>query len=160
VPLPLDAQTASDSATLATELRLHLIEGRRETWLYHAVFESAFLGPQVTVTDPQGLAGLLSPSQRDGLLTAVWLLISDPVRKGQTRAQDLRLSIQRTNENAARGGIHPITIRITIVTTGVPRTGVDPAAWQAIRKVGRFVETSTGFAMRIEIDCAVENPAD
>lgn len=161
IPLPLDEQTASDSASLATELRLHLIEGRRETWLYHAVSESAFLGPLVTVTDPDGMAGLLNPAQRDGLLTSVWLLVSDPVRKGQASAQSLQLTVQRASEGTrADGGSHPIWIRITIVTAGVPRTGVDPAAWQAIRKVGRFVESSTGFAMRIEIECAVENPAD
>lgn len=160
IPLPLDPGTASGAASLATELRLHLIEGRRETWLYHAVSESAFLGPQVTVTDPDGLAGMLNPHQRDGLLTATWLLISDPVRKGQTREQDLRITVQREPRSAARDSAHRIGIRITIVTTGVPRTGVDPAAWQAIRKVGRFVESSSGFAMRIEIECAVENPAE
>jgi hypothetical protein len=44
-PLPLDEATASGAASIATELRLHLIQGRRETWLYHAITESALLGP-------------------------------------------------------------------------------------------------------------------
>jgi hypothetical protein len=159
-PLPLNAHTASAAATLATELRLHLIQGRRETWLYHAVSESAFLGPAVTVTDPDGLAGLLAADQRDGLLTAVWLLISDPVRQGQSQVQSLQLTMDRVDRASGAESGGPITIAVAIVTAGVPRNGVDPAAWQAIRKVGRYVETFTGFAMRIEVECVVDNPVD
>src|SRR5690606_31493856 len=72
--LPLDPETASIAASLATELRLHLLEGRRETWLYHAVTESEALGRAVTLSDPNSLAGLLDADQRDGLLSGVWLL--------------------------------------------------------------------------------------
>ena len=75
--LPLDPKTASIAASLATELRLHLIEGRRETWLYHAITESEQLGKSVTLVDSGSLAGLLDPQQRDGLLSAVWLLVSE-----------------------------------------------------------------------------------
>jgi hypothetical protein len=158
--LPLDSKTASAAASLATELRLHLIEGRRETWLYHAVSESTFLGPVVTVTDPDGLAGLLGPQQRDGLLSAVWLLISDPVRQGQSQAQSLQLTITRGDRSNPHEPMTRISIPITISTTGVPRSRVDPATWQAIRRVGRYVESSTGSALRIKIDCVVDNPAD
>jgi hypothetical protein len=77
VPLPLAPKVASQAASLATELRLHLIEGRRETWLHHAVTESEYLGRSVTLADPSSLAGLLAPPQRDGLLQAVWLLLGD-----------------------------------------------------------------------------------
>lgn len=159
-PLPLEAPIASAAATLATELRLHLIQGRRETWLYHAVTESAFLGPAVTVTDPEGLAGLLAPDQRDGLLTAVWLLISDPVRQGQSQLQSLQISVDRAETGIKSDSGGPITIAIAIITTGVPRNGVDPAAWQAIKKVGRYVESFTGVALRIEVECVVDNPVD
>jgi hypothetical protein len=159
-PLPLDEHTASAAATLATELRLHLIEGRRETWLYHAVSESAFLGPAVTVTDPDGLAGLMGPEQRDGLLTAAWLLISDPVRQGQSQVQSLQVTMTRIERPQIYDPRAPLMVAITIVTTGVPRSGVDPAAWHAIRKVGPYIESFTGFALRIEIECAVENPTD
>ena len=48
--LPLAPKMASIAASLATELRLHLIEGRRETWLYHAVSESEMLGKAVTLS--------------------------------------------------------------------------------------------------------------
>jgi hypothetical protein len=40
---------------------------------------------------------------------------------------------------------------IVITTTGVPRNGVDPAAWQAIRKVGRYAESYSGSTLRIEV---------
>lgn len=47
-------------------LRLHLIEGRRETWLYHAITESDRLGRSVSVADPTALAGHLSPRSATG----------------------------------------------------------------------------------------------
>lgn len=158
--LPLDEETASAAAGIATELRLHLIEGRRETWLYHAVTESALLGPAVTLSDPDGLAALLSRDQRDGLLTAVWLLISDPVRQGAGQPRSLTLDIAppRAAEQAVPSP--GATMCIVISTTGVPRNGVDPAAWQAIRKVGRYVETSSGSTLRIEITSVSDIPAD
>src|SRR5690606_24603096 len=63
--LPLEPTMASRAASLATELRLHLIEGRRETWLYHAITESETLGRSVTLVDRSSLAGLLDRRQRD-----------------------------------------------------------------------------------------------
>jgi hypothetical protein len=159
-PLPLDDATASGAASIATELRLHLIQGRRETWLYHAITESALLGPSVTLSDPDGLAGVLTRDQRDGLLTAVWLLISDPVRQGAVQTRSLQLDIERPR--AAESGDPNAGVRIPIVitATGVPRNGVDPAAWQAIKKVGRYVETFSGSILRIEIESVTDNPAD
>ncbi len=159
-PLPLDEHTASEAASIATELRLHLIQGRRETWLYHAVTESALLGPSVTVSDPDGLAGLLTRDQRDGLLTAIWLLISDPVRLGQNHPRELQVTLQRRVREHGMDPSAGIHIPITISATGVPRNGVDPAAWQAIRKVGRYVETFSGTTLRIDIESVVDNPAD
>jgi hypothetical protein len=158
--LPLDEATASTAASIATELRLHLIQGRRETWLYHAITESALLGPSVSLTDVDGLAGLLTRDQRDGLLTAVWLIISDPVRQGAAQSRSLQLELVRTSApgpNAPNAGAR---IRIVISASGVPRNGVDPAAWQAIRKVGRHVETFSDSTLRIEIDSVSHNPAD
>src|SRR5690606_36005279 len=91
-PLPLAPKTASTAASLATELRLHLIEGRRETWLYHAVSESELLGRSVTLIDKSALAGLLGPDQRDGLLSAAWMLVSDARKQtGPHRSITLQL---------------------------------------------------------------------
>jgi hypothetical protein len=159
-PLPLDDATASTAASIATELRLHLIQGRRETWLYHAITESALLGPSVTLNDPEGLAGLLTRDQRDGLLTAVWLLISDPVRQGAVQTRTLQLDLVRPSAPDTLDPPAGARMPIVISATGVPRNGVDPAAWQAIRKVGRHVESFSGSTLRIEIDSLGHNPAD
>ncbi|WP_374007637.1 hypothetical protein [Leifsonia sp. LS-T14] len=149
--LPLDEDTADAAASIATELRLHLIQGRKETWLYHAVTESALLGPSVTLTDPDGLAAGLNPDQRDGLLTAVWLIISDPVRTGAGQPRTLTLDLSRPVGTYPRTANPGATMSIVISTSGVPRNGVDPAAWQAIRKVGRYAESFSGSALRIEV---------
>lgn len=149
--LPLDEDTADAAASIATELRLHLIQGRKETWLYHAVTESALLGPTVTLTDADGLAAGLNRDQRDGLLTAVWLLISDPVRSGAGQPRSLTLGLSRPVGTYPRTANPGATMVIVIETSGVPRNGVDPAAWQAIRKVGRIAESFSGTTLRIEI---------
>ena len=75
IPLPPDA--AELAGSLAARLRVRLIEGRTDTWLRHAVTESAYLSHRVTVGDPLGSAGLLSQEQRDGLLLALWLLVAE-----------------------------------------------------------------------------------
>ncbi|WP_431246877.1 hypothetical protein [Leifsonia xyli] len=158
--LPLDEDTADAAASIATELRLHLIQGRKETWLYHAVTESALLGPSVTLTDPDGLAAGLNRDQRDGLLTAVWLLISDPVRTGAGQPRTLTLDLSRPVGTYPRTANPGATMSIVITTSGVPRNGVDPAAWQAIRKVGRYVESFSGAALTIEITTVRDTSAE
>lgn len=156
--LPLDPKTASVAASLATELRLHLIEGRRETWLYHAVSESEMLGKAVTLTDKGSLAGLLDSSQRDGLLSAVWLLMSDTRKQGVTRTLQLVLGpVPPTT-----GGLdnNQISVPIVITTTDVPRNRVDPAIWASISRVGRYSDSTEKSSLRVDIECVVENPAD
>ncbi|MGO4104784.1 hypothetical protein AB4Y63_12580 [Leifsonia sp. YAF41] len=155
-PLPLPAATASTAASLATQLRLHLIEGRTETWLYHAVTESEFLGPSVTVDDPDGLAGLLSPSQRDALLLAIWLLISDEARPTATVSLTFG-PISPSN----RGILHQnVRFPIKLLTKGVPRQKVDPETWHAIRVVGTHLDSVRDGSLRVDIECSVDNPAD
>ena len=164
--LPLDPKTASVAASLATELRLHLIEGRRETWLFHAVSESEMLGKAVTLTDRGNLAGLLDPSQRDGLLSAVWLLMSDTMKQAATRTVQLTLgpvaptpmgggsfSIERLANNQ-------ITIPIVVTTTDIPRNRVDPAIFASIARVGRYSDSTEKSSLRVDIECIVDNPAD
>ncbi|MDM4764156.1 hypothetical protein QT381_14190 [Galbitalea sp. SE-J8] len=155
-PLPLDPKTASVAATLATELRLHLIEGRRETWLYHAISESELLGRAVSVDDRGGLAGLLDPGQRDGLLGAIWALASDGTRP-----------IESTSLSVTIGPIAPgasadpqlLLVPIELEAAGVPRNRVDPSTWDSVRRVGRYSDSTQKSTLRVRIECLVANPA-
>jgi hypothetical protein len=155
--LPLDPKTASVAASLATELRLHLIEGRRETWLYHAVTESEMLGKSVTLTDGGSLAGLLDPTQRDGLLSAAWLLVSDVK---QTPGRTVQLTLGPMAPSAEQYADNKILVPIVITTTEVPRNRVDPATWESISRVGRYSDSTQNSSLRVDIECFVDNPAD
>jgi hypothetical protein len=156
--LKLDPKTASVAASLATELRLHLIEGRRETWLYHAVSESEMLGKAVTLSDKGSLAGLLDPGQRDGLLSAVWLLMSDTRKPSVTRT--LSLTLGPVAPATERLPNNQIPVPIVITTTDVPRNRVDPAIWASIARVGRYSDSTERSSLRVDIECIVDNPAD
>ena len=156
--LKLDPKTASVAASLATELRLHLIEGRRETWLYHAVSESEMLGKVVTLSDKGSLAGLLDSGQRDGLLSAVWLLMSD-TRK-QTATRTLALTLGPVAPTVERLAHNQISVPIVITTTDVQRNRVDPAIWASISRVGRYSDSTENSSLRVDIECVVDNPAD
>ena len=163
--LPLRPKTASTAASLATELRLHLIEGRRETWLYHAITESEQLGKSATLKDPGGLAGLLDPTQRDGLLAAVWLLVSDP-KKTESKKHPKRvgstaqLQVGPVAAPSTLASRKTITIPICITTTGVSRGRVDNSVWEAFAKAGHFTTSLEKSSLRVDIVCVVANPAD
>lgn len=157
-PLPLRADTASLAASLATELRLHLLEGRRETWLYHAISESETLGRSVTLVDPNSLAGLLDPTQREGLLSTVWLLVHDSPRSKETRMVYLTVGPQINTPEQPSG--NRITVPIVITTTGVPRNRVDLPTWESVRKIGRYSDSTQDSSLRLDIVCMVDNPVD
>ncbi|CAN5116466.1 hypothetical protein BH11ACT2_BH11ACT2_17940 [soil metagenome] len=158
IPLPLKPRTASVAASLATELRLHLIEGRRETWLYHAVTESELLGRSVTLDDKGSLAGLLDANQRDGLLGAIWLLISDTAKPSGSRTVQVVIGPIIPQANPAFGKL--IRVPIAITTTGVARNRIDPSTWDAVRKVGRYSDSTQNASLRVDIECFVANPAE
>ncbi|MGV8884174.1 MAG: hypothetical protein ACOH1T_01115 [Microbacteriaceae bacterium] len=156
--LPLKPKVASVAASLATELRLHLIEGRRETWLYHAISESEMLGRSVTLVDKGSLAGLLDANQRDGLLAGIWLLLSDNVQTNTNRTVTVQVGpIVPT----AEGGIgKKLAIPIVVTTSNVMRNRIDPSTWDAIRRVGRYSDSTQSTSLRVDIECFVDNPAD
>jgi hypothetical protein len=157
-PLPLAPKMASVAASLATELRLHLIEGRRETWLYHAVSESEMLGKAVTLADKSSLAGLLDPIQRDGLLAAAWLLVGDTLTSNANRTVSLQVGPVVPGDDPVPN--HKILIPITITTTGVARNRVDPSIWDALGRVGHYSDHTQDSSLRVDIKCLVDNPAD
>jgi len=156
--LPLRPKIASIAASLATELRLHLIEGRRETWLYHAISESEMLGRSVTLVDRGSLAGLLDANQRDGLLSAIWLLLSDNVKTTTDRTVQVQVG---PIDAATQTGIgQKLRVPIVVTTTGVTRNRVDPSTWDAIRRAGRYSDSTQNASLRVDIECFVDNPAD
>jgi hypothetical protein len=157
-PLPLNPKTASIAASLATELRLHLIEGRRETWLYHAISESELLGKSVTLVDKSSLAGLLDPSQRDGLLATAWLLVSEVKKPNPGRTVTLQIGPVVPSDHPVPE--HKIAVPITITTTGVARNRVDPSIWDALGRVGRYSDSTQDQSLRVDIECIVDNPAE
>ena len=159
--LPLEPKLAQRAASLATELRLHLIEGRRETWLHHAITESDLLGRRVTLSDPGTLAGLLDPRQRDGLFSAIWLLAGEAGTKVAKQGRPtLQLTLGPIAVDRDLGPLHKVIVPITIETTGVARGRVDPATWDAVRRVGKHVDSMRGGSLCIEIECLADNPAD
>jgi hypothetical protein len=157
--LPLTPKTASLAASLATELRLHLIEGRRETWLYHAVSESEMLGRSVALVDKSALAGLLDAAQRDGLLAAAWMLVSDSRKKAAPHRSITMQIGPLAPERTARDD-HKITVPITITSTGIRRNRVDPSIWAALGRVGRYSDSTEDGSLRVDIEAAVDNPAE
>lgn len=157
--LPLTPKTASLAASLATELRLHLIEGRRETWLYHAVSESEMLGRSVTLVDKSALAGLLDGAQRDGLLAAAWMLVSD-TRKKAAPHRSITLQLGPLAPAGSPREDHKIIVPITITSTGIRRNRVDPSIWAALGRVGRYADSTEDGSLRVDIEAAVDNPAE
>ncbi|SDS31863.1 hypothetical protein [Microterricola viridarii] len=153
--LPLHPDAAGAASQLATQLRLHLVEGRKKTWLHNAITESEFLAPAVSLDDPGSLAGLLSPAQRDAMLTAVWLLVSDSKR------HDVMLHIDiGPRAPSTAGSPRKIRFPVFLHATGVPRRRVDAAAWEAISNVGPHSEYTRKGDLHVEIECMVDNPVD
>ncbi|MDQ0895487.1 hypothetical protein [Agromyces ramosus] len=150
--IPLPDAAAERAGSVAARLRVRLIEGRNDTWLRHAVTESAYLSDRVTVDDPSGLAGLLSQEQRDGLLFALWLLSGTHQKRGATP-----LLVGVTCREADHGhDADPSSFTLSIEVAGVARRHVDPATWDAVGSVGRHDVTAGTDSFRIDIDCRVD----
>lgn len=156
-PLPLSDASASVAASLATELRLHLIEGRRETWLYHAITESDNLGRSVSVADPQSLAGHLSPTQRDGLLQALWQMVGVAEGRGAQAGSPV---VSVTLGPVGSDG-HPVTdetmdVPIVFESRGVPRRRLGPTAWSALQRIGPYTDSVRDGVLHVVAHCVVD----
>jgi len=153
-PLPLSDASASVAASLATELRLHLIEGRRETWLYHAITESDHLGRSVSVADPGSLAGHLSPAQRDGLLQALWQMVGDG------RVSQPGVPVVSVTLGPVGSAGHPVTdetmdVPIVFESRGVPRRSLGPTAWSALERIGPYTHSVRDGVLHVVAHCVV-----
>jgi hypothetical protein len=156
VAIPLPPDRAELAGQLAARLRVRLIEGRTDTWLRHAVAESAYLSGRVEVTDPGGLAGKLAPAQREGLLFALWLIVGERSRKEQASAT---VHVESTDGlNGAHTADPYADVRIGIGVTGVAQRHLDASMWDAVGSVGTHRVAATAEHVRIDILCRTDQP--
>ena len=154
IALPLSAAEASRAGSLATELRLHLLEGRKQTWLFHAISESDRLGRSVSVVDADSVAGLLDTGQRDGLLSVIWLLLDPRADRASQRTITVRIGPMQSLPEVTRLAVVPIVL----TTTGVNRTRVDPAIWAELQRVGQHWDSVDAGSLRLDIRCMTTGP--
>jgi hypothetical protein len=158
IKLPLSRETADTAATIATNLRFQLLEQRHETWLHHAITESAQLKRSVRLRDASGLAGLLGPTQRQSLLAALWLFGSYTDRSHTVPS--LEIIIESTPLPLPTLPSNMLVINISLIVDGISRNHVDLSIWDSIRKVGKFRDAIHNDRLRIDMDCTVENPVE
>lgn len=156
IPLPPDA--AERAGQLAARLRIRLIEGRTDTWLRHAVTESAYLSRRVTVDDPAGLAGLLSPTQRDGLLLALWLIAGQRRRKASEPPLEVQVLCRDGDfdDDDARPLGEAARVAIRFEVSGVTARKVDASTWEALDNVGGNVVAPEPDGFQVDVDCRIE----
>ncbi len=154
-PLPLGPDRAKRAGELSTVLRRHLIAGRNHTWLHHAIAESDFLSVSVELRDENALAAQLDQHQRDGLLSALWLLMYGEQRTTRHAIVTLGPSVAATINGKPR-----LSFPIRIEAKGMRRVDVEPATWQHLSRAGRYVDTTTPSALMVVIECSVDSPID
>jgi hypothetical protein len=154
VDIPLDRELASTASSLATDLRRTLVAGRRETWLHHAITESEYLAPAVSLSDPEGLAGYLEPVQRDGLLSAIWLIVDESGRSNPTI--DLVVDGQGVRNRSTADDRMGLPIVMSV--GGIPRRRIDPAVWSALSRVGQYSVDARAGRLRVTVDAHVVVP--
>lgn len=154
IPLPMAPAEASRAGSLATELRMHLLEGRKQTWLFHAITESDRLGRSVSVVDTDSVAGLLDTGQRDGLLSVIWLLLDPRADRASQRRITVRIGPMQSLPEVTRLAVVPIVL----TTTGVNRTRVDPAIWAELQRIGQHWDSVDGGSLRLDIRCMTTGP--
>jgi hypothetical protein len=154
-PLPLEADRAKRAGELSTVLRRHLIAGRRHTWLHHAIAESDFLSVSAELRDDEALAALLDQRQRDGLLSALWLLMYGEQRTTRHAIVTFGPAVPVPSKGRPR-----VRFPIQIEARGMRRVDVEPATWQHLSRTGRYVDTTTTGALMVVIECTVDSPID
>ena len=154
IALPMAPAEASRAGSLATELRMHLLEGRKQTWLFHAISESGRLGRSVSVVDTDSVAGLLDTGQRDGLLSVIWLLLDPRADRASQRRITVRIGPMQSLPEVTRLAVVPIVL----TTTGVNRTRADPAIWAELQRIGQHWDSVDGGSLRLDIRCMTTGP--
>lgn len=152
VHLPLNDEIARRAGTLATELRMHLLDSRSKTWLDLAIEESELLAAAVRVEDEFNGAGLLGPRQRGALLSALWLLAEQhPTRRGAPSAT--LVAFDRPVQVSAASAALAVPIRIRLGSSG--GSGFEPGIWEHFAQVGNYREVNEPGAFGVEISAVV-----
>jgi len=154
--LPLAPETAMRASEIATKLRFHLLEGRRETWLHHAVTESAPLGRAVHLTDDGSFAGLLDAQQRQGLLEALWLFVNETDTAVALPTLEIVIGSELVASQSSSDNM--LVIPISLVVEGISRRNVDSSIWDSVNKIGKFRDSVLNDRLKIDIECRVDNP--
>lgn len=154
--LPLSEQVAKRAGSLATELRLHLLESRSKTWLGLAIDESTLLSENIRLVDPSSSAGLLNTRQRAALLSALWLLHDE--HSDSARSAQAQIVVAISTPTRAMETDHFEAIAIAVDVPGSTRMMIDPGVWEHFARVGRYREALDGLGMRIDIHCLVPAP--
>ena len=86
---------------------------------------------------------------------AVWI---DNVQTNTNRTVNVQVGpiVPSTEPGVGR----KLAIPIVVTTSNVTRNRVDPSTWDAIRRVGRYSDTTQNASLRVDIECFVDNPAD
>ncbi|MGO3886964.1 MAG: hypothetical protein ACTJHU_11775, partial [Mycetocola sp.] len=147
-PLPLPAERSDRAAELAAELRLLLLSGKRDTWLNHAVADSAVLAQAISVVDPTSMASQLERESRDALVSALWLLCSGPGR------QSVKAAVRfREDEGMPDAAGNP-TRFIDIHVAGLRRRDIESALWEVLRQIGPHSTHSTALGVTFSVAIA------
>ncbi|MEA9985225.1 hypothetical protein [Subtercola sp. RTI3] len=152
--LPLNAEQSAAAATLANDLRLQLVAGRRQTWLQHAIDDSDVLRPTVALFDSTGLAGYLEPEQREGLLSAVWLMAASAARL----APAITITVGPQAAPPLPSSSATMAFPIDIAIDGIARRRIDTTIWGALDRVGQHSESGRHGSLRIVISVHVDTP--
>ncbi|WP_394551321.1 hypothetical protein ACDF64_11260 [Agromyces sp. MMS24-JH15] len=151
IPIPVPPDIAATAGSLAARLRIRLIEGRSDTWLRHAITESAYLSGRVRVDDSGGFAGQLSQSQREGLLLTLWLIVGDNPRRSTATAV-VRIQLADADADDDR----PADLTVVIEAAGILPRHVDPAMRDAVAAIGTSELTTRAGGFRMVITCGDE----
>ena len=141
----IDAAAAQRAGALASELRLALIEGRRESWLSNAIRESEFLRGAIELDDPAGAVADCDARSRDALLGALWMLATEH------RPGTAPISVEIRSLPNGR------TLEIRIQAQNIPRHRISPTLWSTLDLIGPRSSKVRRGSLEIGLFCSMRS---
>ena len=84
--------------------------------------------------------------------------MSEKSKPSATRTVQLQVGPIAPTATTAVG--QKLVVPIGITSTGIARNKVDASTWEALRRVGRYSDSTRDASVKIDIECLVDNPAD